>query len=125
MASHYFSTTSCIFLPLLSSWRSLYLEFPFPQSSSLLSPIQLVGYSVGYQTTHRVLKTLVKMLQTTPLFFQNECLSPSFPQWLCGKESTCNVGDMGSTPGLGRSIGKGNGNPSQYSCLGNPINRGA
>ena len=33
--------------------------------------------------------------------------------------------DMGSIPGLGRSPGKGNGNPMQYSCLGNPIVRGA
>ena len=33
--------------------------------------------------------------------------------------------DMGSIPGLGRSPGEGNGNPLQYSCLGNPIVRGA
>ena len=32
---------------------------------------------------------------------------------------------MGSIPGLGRSSGEGNGNPLQYSCLGNPMNRGA
>ena len=37
-----------------------------------------------------------------------------------GKESTCNVGDLGSIPGLGRSPGKGHGNPLQYSCLENP-----
>ena len=35
------------------------------------------------------------------------------------------AGDVGSTPGLGRSPGKGNGNPLQYSCLGNPMDRGA
>ena len=34
-------------------------------------------------------------------------------------------GDTGSIPGLGRSPGEGNGNPFQYSCLGNPVNRGA
>ena len=33
------------------------------------------------------------------------------------------AGDVGSTPGLGRSLGKGNGNPLQYSCLGNPMDR--
>ena len=33
-------------------------------------------------------------------------------------------GDMGLTPGLGRSPGKGNSNPLQYSCLGNPMDRG-
>ena len=34
-----------------------------------------------------------------------------------GKESACNVGDLGLIPGLGRSPGEGNGNPLQYSCL--------
>ena len=37
-----------------------------------------------------------------------------------GKECSCNVGDPGSTPGLGRSPGEGNGNPLQYSCLETP-----
>ena len=37
-----------------------------------------------------------------------------------GKESTCSVGDLGSIPGLGRSPGRGHGNPPQYSCLENP-----
>ena len=35
------------------------------------------------------------------------------------------TGDMGSIPGLGRSPGGGNGNPLQFSCLGNPMDRGA
>ena len=35
------------------------------------------------------------------------------------------TGDAGSVPGLGRSPGEGNGNPLQYSCLGNPMDRGA
>ena len=42
-----------------------------------------------------------------------------------GKESACNAGDVGSIPGLGRSPGEGNGNPLQYSWLGNPMNTGA
>ena len=41
------------------------------------------------------------------------------------KASACNVGDLGSIPGLGRSPGEGNGNPLQYSCLENPTDRGA
>ena len=40
------------------------------------------------------------------------------------KESACNVGDWGSIPGSGRSLGE-NGNPLQYSCLENPTDRGA
>ena len=48
-----------------------------------------------------------------------------FPdEWLSGKESTCNAGDTGSIPGSGRSPGKGNGSPLQYSCLENPVDRG-
>ena len=38
-----------------------------------------------------------------------------------GKESAYNAGDLGSIPGLGKSPGKGNGNPFQYSCLENPL----
>ena len=43
-----------------------------------------------------------------------------FPGGSDGKESACNVGNMGSIPGLGRSPGGGYGNPLQYSCLENP-----
>ena len=48
-----------------------------------------------------------------------------FPGGSDSKESACDAGDLGSIPGLGRSPGRENGNPLQYSCLGNPINRGA
>ena len=41
------------------------------------------------------------------------------------KVSACNAGDLGSIPGSGGSLGEGNGNPLQYSCLGNPTVRGA
>ena len=41
------------------------------------------------------------------------------------KNPPANAGDVGSVPGLGRSPGGGNGNPLQYSCLGNPMDRGA
>ena len=48
-----------------------------------------------------------------------------FPGGSDGKESACSAGDGGSVPGSGRSPGEGNGNPLQYSCLGNPTDRGA
>ena len=41
------------------------------------------------------------------------------------KNLPANAGDAGLIPGLGRSPGEGNGNPLQYSCLGNPMDRGA
>ena len=40
-----------------------------------------------------------------------------FPGGSDGKDSTCNVGDLGLIPGLGRSLAEGHGNPLQYSCL--------
>ena len=49
----------------------------------------------------------------------------SFPCCSDGKVSACNAGDQGSIPGLGRSPGEGNGNPLQYSCLENPMDREA
>ena len=48
-----------------------------------------------------------------------------FPGGSAIKNPLANVGDMGSIPGLGRSPGKGNDNPLQYSCLGNRMDREA
>ena len=51
-----------------------------------------------------------------------------FPKWRSGKESAAIAGDTGDLsfiPGSGKSPGGENGNPLQYSCLGNPMDRGA
>jgi len=48
-----------------------------------------------------------------------------FPGGSDGRESACNAGDAASIPGLGRYPEAGNGNSLQYSCLGNPMDRGA
>ena len=47
-----------------------------------------------------------------------------FPGGSDGKESACNAGNLGLIPGSGRSPGEGNGNPLQYSCLENSMDRG-
>ena len=47
-----------------------------------------------------------------------------FPGGSDSKVSACNVGDTGLIPVSGRFPGEGNGNPLQYSCLGNPMDRG-
>ena len=49
----------------------------------------------------------------------------NFPGGSDGKASVYNVGDLGLIPGLGRSPGEGNGNPLQYYCVENPMDRGA
>ena len=59
--------------------------------------------------------------------FANTCVTllSVFPKWLTGKESTCNAGDVGSIPGLGKVPGGGNANQLQYSCLESPVDNGA
>ena len=59
--------------------------------------------------------------------FSSGCGASGFRWWLSSKVSTCiagDIGDAGSIPGSERSLGGGNGNPLQYSCLGNPVGRG-
>ena len=48
-----------------------------------------------------------------------------FPGGLVVKNPLANAGDVGLLSGLGRALGEGNGNPLQFSCLGNPMDRGA
>ena len=73
----------------------------------------------------------VTLLWSTPAHFCSLLYSSvlmwtrGFPCSSVGKESACNAGDLGSIPGSGRSPGEGNGNPLQYSCLENPMDRGA
>ena len=57
------------------------------------------------------------------LMISNEQLA--FSGHSVGKKPTCNAGNLGSISGSGRSPGEGNGNPLQYFCLGNPMDRGA
>ena len=58
------------------------------------------------------------------MFEVNSSLKYGFPDVFYSKETACIVGDPGLIPGSGRS-GEENGNPLQYSCLGNPMDKGA
>ena len=82
----------------------------------------IVGFAdnlVGKESTGSIPGSPLKWGRLpTPVFL-------GFPGGSAGKESTSNVGDLGSIPGLGRSPREGNGYPLQYSCLGNPMDRGA
>ena len=68
------------------------------------------------------LNTRVRMIEGGTRF-KILLLSICFPDSSNTKESACNAGDLGSIPGLGRSIGEGNGNPHQYSCQENSMER--
>ena len=69
-------------------------------------------------TAHGVTKSRTQLNNFT-------CKYLGFTSGSDGKESTCNTGDPGSIPGSGRSPGEENGYPLQYSCLENPMDRGA
>ena len=56
---------------------------------------------------------------------QKNVHSSRLPRWLCGKLSAFSLGDPGLIPGSGKSPGEGNGNPFQYSWLGNSMDAGA
>ena len=70
---------------------------------------------------HGVAKSWTRLSDFTFLFF---FFFSSFPSGSDGKESACNAGGLSSIPGLGRSPGGGHGNPFQYSCLEDPMDRG-
>ena len=67
----------------------------------------------------------VLLCDSLSLFTNSSTVSKGFPGGSEVKASACNVGDLGSIPGSGRSPGEGNGNPVQYSCLENPVDGGA
>ena len=79
-----------------------------------------------YKYTHSVTNTLKdfkkRLSNLTLLLIPLQFLKSTSAD---GKESVCNAGDSGLIPGSRRSPGEGNGNPLQYSCLGNPMDRGA
>ena len=85
-----------------------------------------------FATTPEILLSVMFFFESSRDFSLRGSRSPrrhsGLPWWLSDKESTCNAGDardMGLIPGLGRSPGGGHGNPQQYSCLENPMDRGA
>ena len=76
----------------------------------------LLSYSCFIsQTSFLLLLSLIELLSGVT----------GLPRWLSSQESTCNATDQGSIPGSRRPPGEGNGNPLQYSCLGDLIDRGA
>ena len=65
------------------------------------------------------------MCYSSSIYLPLVLLTRGFHGGLDGKESVCDVGDLGSIPWLGRHPGEGNGYPLQFSCLENSTDRGA
>ena len=83
----------------------------------------LVQFSHPYMATEKIIALTRWTLLVMSLLF--DMLFMDFPGGSDSKASIYNVGDLDSIPGLGRSPGEGNGNPPQYSCLENPMDRRA
>ena len=75
--------------------------------------------------THPYLKFFSSSKDISHVGLGPTLMTSDFPGGSEGKVSAYNVGDLGSIPGLGRSLGEGKGNPLQYSCLENPMDRGS
>ena len=101
---------------------------PLPSQSPKRESL-LTAFWVSFQKYSIIFKKFLHKqehtLHTTPcLAFFGVCIS-GLSRWLSGKESVCQAGNSSLIPGLGRSPGEGNGDPLQYSCLGNPMDRRA
>ena len=75
--------------------------------------------------THRKLTHINTYYSINTYFLSSSVIYKDFPAGSDGKVSVYNAGDLGLSPGFGRYPGKGNGNPLQYYCLENPMDRGA
>ena len=117
--------------PFLMSWLSASIRWPkYWNFSFRISPSKEHSALISLKTDWFDLLTVQGTLKSLIQYYSSKAsilwLS-GFPSGLAGKESACNAGDTeytGSVPGLGRSPGEGNGNPLQYSCLENPMDRG-
>ena len=107
--------------------------------SSLLLPSRLTASSSQTSVTscldycsclfagvfHLCLSESAPLMGLRGIFLKPKTSHMGLPWWLSSKESACNAGDVGLIPGSGRLPGEENGNPLQYSCLENPMDRGA
>ena len=112
--------------PIHSLWHPIFTLLIMERS--WVSTVLKVGY--GYRVTPKVLgrrvywggdAVVINNLSLRGMKQQKG----GFPCDSDGKESACHAGELGSIPGLGRCPGGGHGNPLQYSCLENPMDRGA
>ena len=103
---------------------------------SYLGSLKILAVLIGMMLM-QVFVWIMPVYSSFPFSFNVDCFLKSFlnllqysfclglPTWLIGNESPANAGDLGSIPGSGRPPGGGHGNPLQYSCLENPMFRGA
>ena len=132
----YFQGLSCDFahedhVALNFSGTQLLIFLPLCGPLGVTSGHCELSFPLNFQNKCNLLLVLCSYLQINDALFPF-CMCPlparGFPGGTNGKNSPANAGDVrdvGSIPGSGRSPGGGNGNPLQYSCLGNPMDKGA
>ena len=91
----------------------------------MVFPVRVQVSSFASKVTVNVVFTVCYVKQSLFLTWHISVFKYHLPWWLRSKESACYAGDPGSVPGSGRSPGGGRGNLLQYSCLENPMDRGA
>ena len=84
-----------------------------------------MGHCPLFDLYRRQLMAILDLVASNHFILCPQAMPLGFPGVLAGKNPPGNAGDTGSIPGSGRSSGEGNGNLLQYSCLGNPMDRGA
>ena len=101
---------------------------PWSHSQRIFCPLCPLSASSLKQADSSSIRSQLKCHFLRETFFLQQPLLQSLSGFLGGsaiENSPANTGDAGSIPGSGISLGEGNGNPVQYSCLGNPMSRGA
>ena len=109
-------------LPQISAWL---ISFPVVAVQSLSAVwLFVIPETAACQASLSFTKGLGNLFSSW-FWFSDEMGGGLLSAGSDSKESACKVEDLGSIPGLGRFSGEGNGNPLQYSCLENPMDRGA
>ena len=103
---------------------SLEVNKLWPVVQTCPPPVFVIGVALGYSRKHHLL-TVYGCSLTTMEGLSICSRDHSLPRWLSVKKLPANAGEAGSIPGSGRSYRVGNSNPLQYSCLENPMDRGA
>ena len=98
--------------------NQLYIHTAPPSLASLSPPHPT---PLSHHRTQSQTPCAIQPLPTSYLFYTWQCMYVRLSQWLSGKKSACNAGDLGLIPGLGRSPGEENSNPLQSSCLENSM----
>ena len=102
----------------------MYKHMAMEQLLKQKNVLETLLLTIDFQNLHTGCITR-QMIQEKSPYLMNTRIREGLPWWLDGRESACNVGDLGSIPGLGRSLGGGPSNPLQDSCLENPMDGGA